>query len=182
MSVKVLQHTNKITMSSAINYGCAECFIKLEKNEIKRCSNCHTVVYCSKECQKKHWKEDHKDKCKLLSSTTMNKTGNDYDKLSAMQYWMKKYPAKYEKMISELKTKARDSYDWVFIEEIKDGDSDYTFVLNIDADKILKEKLTNADENKQVSDHIKQSKSGIVLIFKTLHPLVPLSYAKIGFA
>lgn len=31
------------------------------------CSTCHIVMYCSKDCQKIHWKQNHKIYCKLLT-------------------------------------------------------------------------------------------------------------------
>ena len=33
-----------------------------ERNPANRCSRCHTVYYCSKDCQRKHWKA-HKEEC-----------------------------------------------------------------------------------------------------------------------
>lgn len=49
---------------------CAYC----GKEGNKRCSRCKSVVYCSSDCQKAHWKQ-HKGECKYLSkSSTSNKT------------------------------------------------------------------------------------------------------------
>ena len=31
-----------------------------------QCGACHSVVYCSKACQKEHWKSTHKQECKQL--------------------------------------------------------------------------------------------------------------------
>jgi hypothetical protein len=33
------------------------------ENHLMRCSNCHKVKYCSKDCQREHWKKAHKDQC-----------------------------------------------------------------------------------------------------------------------
>jgi hypothetical protein len=33
----------------------------------RKCARCKNVVYCSAECQKKHWKEGHKKVCKPAS-------------------------------------------------------------------------------------------------------------------
>ncbi|KAJ9221556.1 hypothetical protein DTO027B5_2821 [Paecilomyces variotii] len=30
---------------------------------LKRCARCHITIYCSRECQKAHWKADHKNRC-----------------------------------------------------------------------------------------------------------------------
>jgi hypothetical protein len=40
---------------------CASC----KKPSVSKCTNCRDVFYCSKECQKRHWKE-HKFSCKSL--------------------------------------------------------------------------------------------------------------------
>ena len=33
---------------------------------IKRCTGCYLALYCSKDCQRKDWKEEHKVKCKKV--------------------------------------------------------------------------------------------------------------------
>ena len=33
-----------------------------------RCSQCKMVVYCSRQCQKRHWKQIHKSQCKAISA------------------------------------------------------------------------------------------------------------------
>ena len=40
---------------------CGSC--GLPKPDMKKCSRCKTVVYCSKECQIKDWKAGHKHAC-----------------------------------------------------------------------------------------------------------------------
>ena len=42
---------------------CASCMIKNEGGSFRKCGGCGYVRYCSRECQKKHWKE-HKTYCK----------------------------------------------------------------------------------------------------------------------
>ncbi len=42
--------------------SCCVCKKVIETYQIKRCSNCKMAYYCSKECQKKDWKE-HKKFC-----------------------------------------------------------------------------------------------------------------------
>jgi hypothetical protein len=41
---------------------CAECHVQLPKSEMKRCSKCMKVVYCSRDCQAAQWSE-HKQTC-----------------------------------------------------------------------------------------------------------------------
>ena len=50
------------------------------KNPQKKCSKCHTSYYCSKECQKKDWKE-HKQKCTDIHQIRegIKNLGNDVD-------------------------------------------------------------------------------------------------------
>ena len=43
---------------------CAHCSVELAK--AMRCSQCKTVCYCSRECQKQHW-GSHKSQCKALA-------------------------------------------------------------------------------------------------------------------
>ena len=40
--------------------SCSNCF---KFGEFAKCSRCRKVCYCSRECQKAHWKE-HKKECK----------------------------------------------------------------------------------------------------------------------
>jgi hypothetical protein len=41
---------------------CAQCGFNLTSTSGKKCSRCNTAYYCSRECQKKHWKM-HKKEC-----------------------------------------------------------------------------------------------------------------------
>ena len=50
--------------------SCASCGLKVD--DMKRCADCGLVKYCSRECQKKHWKI-HKFACKKASSSTKHK-------------------------------------------------------------------------------------------------------------
>ena len=48
-------------------HSCAYCGqTSFERNALKKCSACKAVVYCNSECQKKHWKAVHKQKCQIL--------------------------------------------------------------------------------------------------------------------
>lgn len=49
---------------------CANCGLK--GDDLKRCADCGQVRYCSRECQKKHWKI-HKMDCKKSSSSSKQK-------------------------------------------------------------------------------------------------------------
>lgn len=67
----VNNHTNTIQKVykpiddfSKISRQCIECDAQgcTNRNPSSKCSKCHTVYYCSKSCQRKHWKE-HKPDC-----------------------------------------------------------------------------------------------------------------------
>ncbi|GES83754.1 tudor domain-containing protein 1 [Rhizophagus clarus] len=45
-----------------------------------RCANCHTTYYCSKECQRKDWKE-HKKSCKILPVNEILDKTDDYEEI-----------------------------------------------------------------------------------------------------
>ena len=51
--------------------ACAVCGVM---TDVKACSGCNSVMYCSKACQKLHWK-DHKASCKEYANNLSNKTG-----------------------------------------------------------------------------------------------------------
>jgi len=38
-----------------------------ERKDFQRCSGCHLMTYCDKDCQQEHWEKGHKVHCKLLS-------------------------------------------------------------------------------------------------------------------
>ncbi|PPQ87410.1 hypothetical protein CVT25_008106 [Psilocybe cyanescens] len=44
-------------------YTCYYCNTRLPGKQIKRCSRCLLVTYCSKECQTASWKASHKNSC-----------------------------------------------------------------------------------------------------------------------
>jgi hypothetical protein len=46
---------------STLCYGCL-----IEKANLKYCTGCHIVYYCSKECQTKSWRNVHKLECKVF--------------------------------------------------------------------------------------------------------------------
>lgn len=51
---------------------CVRCLRAPKDKPFPRCSNCHRVRYCSRECQKKHWKE-HKPRCKQKTAAWWGK-------------------------------------------------------------------------------------------------------------
>ena len=61
------EHSRSISFSlvrgSFIERVCAKCGMVDETKRFKRCSVCHRVFYCGKECQTQHWQE-HKVACK----------------------------------------------------------------------------------------------------------------------
>ncbi|KAL0094525.1 hypothetical protein J3Q64DRAFT_1714719 [Phycomyces blakesleeanus] len=48
------------------NSGCQK--VEEEENSFKHCGQCQRVAYCSRECQKEHWKSGHKTVCSSTSN------------------------------------------------------------------------------------------------------------------
>ena len=66
---------------------CGQCGIREEEGEtFNHCSRCKVVSYCSKACQKQHWRGGHKDTCQAASERedtvkkAAKKTVDDEDK------------------------------------------------------------------------------------------------------
>ena len=59
--------------------SCVHCGTSPERDEtFSHCSRCKVMVYCSKTCQKQHWKSGHKDTCQASSESkdTAKQTAN----------------------------------------------------------------------------------------------------------
>lgn len=46
---------------------CAACGAGSSSAALKRCSGCHTLWYCGRDCQLKHWAEQHQHDCARLA-------------------------------------------------------------------------------------------------------------------
>ena len=58
---------------------CGQCGIREEEGQtFNHCSRCKVVTYCSKACQKQHWRGGHKDTCQAASERedTVKKAAN----------------------------------------------------------------------------------------------------------
>jgi len=69
---------------------CHNCLQRATTPEVplKACANCSKAWYCSKNCQKQHWKAFHKQECKALREA---KAISDMDPLEkAFEKWIKK--------------------------------------------------------------------------------------------
>ena len=62
--VEVLKRNNPVKTVNP-RFVCANCKKSPSKDEppLKTCGRCNLVQYCSKECQKAHWKRTHKVQC-----------------------------------------------------------------------------------------------------------------------
>ena len=61
----VQEETAARTAATGSGRRCERCKISAAADDIKLrvCSRCRNVFYCSRECQKKAWKEEHKVYC-----------------------------------------------------------------------------------------------------------------------
>ena len=50
---------------------CARCGIRFP--QLQKCSQCKQVLYCTKACQRQHWKDGHKQECVSNSTKTSGK-------------------------------------------------------------------------------------------------------------
>jgi len=96
---------------------------------------------------------------------------------SVLNYWTKKYPDKFEELLKTIRT-SKQEYDWVFIEELKNGDTTYSFITKAETDDKINS--IGIDIN-AAHDYLNQKSyyDAVTFILKTLHPIYPLSYAKI---
>ena len=53
----------KFCAEATTEYICSNCKQR-SKEKYSHCAGCHKVYYCSIECQKEHWKKEHKSQCK----------------------------------------------------------------------------------------------------------------------
>lgn len=56
----------RVTMKKIKSLECAHCRKKNVERKCKPCSGCMKAVYCSKQCQKIHWKMSHKAQCNRM--------------------------------------------------------------------------------------------------------------------
>jgi len=55
-------YVNELCMMTVMaGSGCEQC--SAEMRDLKRCGRCFVAKYCSRECQKTHWKSAHKSTC-----------------------------------------------------------------------------------------------------------------------
>ncbi|KAJ8081282.1 hypothetical protein PM082_007115 [Marasmius tenuissimus] len=51
-----------------LNHNCAKCYDNpLDPVRLKRCHRCRVTVYCSRECQRIHWREAHREECERFN-------------------------------------------------------------------------------------------------------------------
>jgi hypothetical protein len=67
--LRVKNHLRKVENKLFDGEMCANCFVyekRIEDDNFMKCSQCRQVTYCSRECQREHWKKAHKKQCKLI--------------------------------------------------------------------------------------------------------------------
>ena len=61
-----MMRNERCDQNSTNSCSCAEC----RGLQLRRCTGCQVVAYCSKLCQTEHWKTNHKAWCRILSGKT----------------------------------------------------------------------------------------------------------------
>jgi len=56
-------------MKTFLTRACAFCGKEATVQELNVCGGCHKIRYCGKKCQKKHWRNGHKEQCDSSSSS-----------------------------------------------------------------------------------------------------------------
>jgi len=55
-----------------------------EMKDFQRCSGCHLLTYCDKQCQAEHWEKVHKSHCRFLSGRKQVKNSRHREETCAM--------------------------------------------------------------------------------------------------
>ena len=63
------------TVDQPLRYPARECARCGISTGLKTCQGCKQVKYCSKSCQTKHWKHEHKGVCSTLSASSTASRG-----------------------------------------------------------------------------------------------------------
>ena len=69
---------------TSVKKGCANCIYygweqEEDRSSLQCCAKCKLLLYCSKQCQKKHWFNVHKDQCKYLARLKVYPQSVDYE-------------------------------------------------------------------------------------------------------
>jgi parallel beta-helix repeat protein len=82
------KHINNPYTEEAISHAaasCAQCaMFETPEQKYKRCGKCKAVMYCSVECQKKHW-SSHKHDCISYTKTKVGKETHLYSKINDVE-------------------------------------------------------------------------------------------------
>lgn len=93
------------------------------KTGLKLCSRCKITLYCSKECQKAHWKK-HKVYCEPYDNKDANHSRNDLFFKHAPDFLIQNYIQIAKQMIGIMKTKNCKKYEIIVQLDYSIGEDD----------------------------------------------------------
>lgn len=67
-------------------FSCAGCKGMFRSKDVSKCSGCRMIRYCSRECQKSHWKEEHKKDARYLQWHILPPVTTNYHWIEPIAY------------------------------------------------------------------------------------------------
>ena len=65
-----------VSFFKTCGYTCIGCGIAMDISQIKYCKGCGIVIYCSRVCQRLHWKKAHKKECVCVGINFQSELNN----------------------------------------------------------------------------------------------------------
>eukprot|EP00051_Salpingoeca_urceolata_P017420 m.237091 g.237091 ORF g.237091 m.237091 type:complete len:241 (+) comp18949_c0_seq12:32-754(+) len=114
--------TEETTQAVEEKFVCAtpSCGKEGERSDFKRCGKCQLVVYCTRECQTKHWKGGHKTECRTPAQQAEDA------KLEFFQKSHDEFRAVIKKYGLDKEDRADEISDFIVGAHVQDGATEFT--------------------------------------------------------